>query len=201
MSKKGLLVMSRTRRTDWKASVGLQFLINKLQDEKPVYLDGFGSTYILKIEKNTYLINHSYYSQNGEPTTISLDELRWFFRKEEILFKDIAASIKGSKNTGVSKLSKLDSYEEYVQYKYELEEFTRNYKSDVIVDKHSKVVINKDVMEALLLAKREILRMLPSLKLLSPVVQLLGSGLVIMYSSNVKPLYRFMRGRYLCHIC
>jgi hypothetical protein len=125
----------------------------------------------MKIDKNAYLINHSFYSQDGEPTTISLDELRWFFRKEEVLFKDIASSLRGSRNTGSSRLSNYDSYEAYLEYRHEYRSF--EYESDVIVDKSTKVRVSRDVMLALLLAKREILSIVVSLKAYVGMVQLL----------------------------
>lgn len=134
----------------------MQNITNKLQDMQPLFLDSNKEQFIQKVEKNKYAIYCSYFSY--ELRTINFKELQWYLRvnKDDCALLDLNSSLTGttSKNITVQELSKFNSYDDYLEYKIicELEEVEYN-KS---VSSPEKITMSKNVMSALLLAKKEI---------------------------------------------
>jgi len=140
----------------------MKSIITKLQDMKPLYLDSNQESYIMKLEKGKYIIENNYYG--NEPRVIDYRELQWFLKanKDNDSLTDLAASLKGTKqqNIIVDTLSKYESYENYLEYKISCEALEIETKKEVLQE---KISMTKNVMSALLLAKKEVTNILETI--------------------------------------
>jgi len=133
----------------------MKAIITKLQDMQPLYLDATKESYIMKLEKGKYIIENNYYG--NEPRVIDYRELQWFLRvnKDNDSLTDLAASLKGTRqqNIIVDTLTKWESYNDYLEYKISYETLEIETKKEVLQE---KISMSKNVMQALLLAKKEV---------------------------------------------
>jgi len=140
----------------------MKTIITKLQDMKPLYLDATKESYIMKLEKGKYIIENNYYG--NEPRVIDYRELQWFLRvnKDNDSLTDLAASLKGTRqqNIIVDTLTKWESYNDYLEYKISCELLEIENTKEVIQE---KISMSKNVMKALLLAKKEVSNILETI--------------------------------------